>query len=85
MLEEVRGKWLAREHAGAVSRPLPGIDYQDLIDDPGDAVVTRESLLGSCQQPLRAGFPPASRDVYRPGSGQANGSGEAKAKITNEL
>ena len=61
VLEEKRGKWLAREHAGAVGRPLPGIDYQDLIHDPGDAVVTRDSLLGFCQQPLRAGFAPLPR------------------------
>lgn len=61
VLEEVRGKWLARERASAVRRPLVGIDYQNLIHDPGDAVVTRDSLLGFHQLPLRAGFSPLPR------------------------
>jgi hypothetical protein len=61
VLEEVRGKWQGREHADAVSRPISSIDYQDLIHDPGDSVVTRESLLGFNQQRLREGFPSLPR------------------------
>lgn len=56
VVEERRGRWVARERAEAVRRPLANIDYQALIHDPGDSVVTRESLLGHCEQPLRRGF-----------------------------
>lgn len=56
VVEEVRGGRVARERADAVRRPLPGVDYDALIHDPGDSVVTRESLLGAAEQPLRAGF-----------------------------
>jgi hypothetical protein len=27
-------------------RPLPGVDYESLMFEPGDTVVTRSSLLG---------------------------------------
>jgi hypothetical protein len=37
---------------------VAGIDYQDLIHDPGDSVVTRNSLLGRCESELRPGFSP---------------------------
>lgn len=46
----------ARERAAGVTRPLAGIDYQRLIHDPGDAVVTRASLLGVHDGPLRPGY-----------------------------
>jgi pimeloyl-ACP methyl ester carboxylesterase len=46
IVEDVRGKMLAREHPVKMVRPVAGVDYKDLIHDPGDAVVTRDSLLG---------------------------------------
>lgn len=56
VVEDIRGKRVARERAETVQRPLPDVDYHALIHDPGDSVVTRESLLGACTQPLRPGF-----------------------------
>ena len=56
VLEEVRGKWLARERPDTLVKPLAGVDYQDLIHDPGDSVVTRDSLLGRCGDSLLPGF-----------------------------
>ena len=56
IVEEVRGKMLARENAGKLIKPLPGVDYRDLIHDPGDSVVTRNSLLGVCERRLMPGF-----------------------------
>jgi pimeloyl-ACP methyl ester carboxylesterase len=56
VVEEVRGKKVARERPKAVSNPLPGINYQDLIHDPGDSVVTRSSLLGQYHDQLLPGF-----------------------------
>jgi len=61
VVEEVRDRRVACERANAVRRPLPGVDYQALIHDPGDSVVTRESLLGFSEQPLRPGFPAIPR------------------------
>jgi len=55
VVEEVRGRMLARERPEAVLKPLPGVDYHDLIYEPGDAVVTRASLLGRCPDTLRPG------------------------------
>jgi len=48
ILEESRGRYFAREKAEAVSMPVSGINYHQLIHDPGDTVVTRASLLGNC-------------------------------------
>jgi pimeloyl-ACP methyl ester carboxylesterase len=58
VVEEVRGRMLARERADSIVDPVAGIDYQDLIHDPGDSVVTRNSLLGRCESELRPGFSP---------------------------
>jgi pimeloyl-ACP methyl ester carboxylesterase len=56
VVEEAGGKRQARERAAAVGRPATGVDYERLIHDPGDGVVTRSSLLGDYSGPLRAGF-----------------------------
>ena len=34
------------ERADRIPDPVPGVDYQSLITDPGDGVVTRSSLMG---------------------------------------
>jgi len=60
-VEEIRGRHVAREHETALAGPVSGIDYRRLIHDPGDAVVTRSSLLGDFDQPLRKGFAPIPR------------------------
>jgi hypothetical protein len=44
--EQVDGRWVARERVADIARPLAGVDYQALMFEPGDAVVTRSSLLG---------------------------------------
>lgn len=48
VLEEIGGKYHARERAEAVFMPATGVNYHQLIHDPGDTVVTRASLLGNC-------------------------------------
>ena len=50
VLEELRGRYYARELPETVINRVAGIDYDSLIHDPGDSVVTRSSLLGRCQQ-----------------------------------
>jgi len=69
VVEDIRGKMLAKERVESIANPLPGIDYQDLIHDPGDSVVTRNSLLGRCETEMLPGyFPlppmPASHSVF---------------------
>ena len=44
--EQVDGRWVARERVADIARPQPGVDYEALMFEPGDAVVTRSSLLG---------------------------------------
>jgi hypothetical protein len=44
--EEVDGRWVARERVADIARPIPGVNYEALMFEPGDAVVTRSSLLG---------------------------------------
>jgi len=58
VVEEQGYRLVAREQAAAIVKPLPGIDYDRLINEPGDTVVTRDSLMGSCSKTLRAGFAP---------------------------
>jgi hypothetical protein len=50
VVEDVRGKLVARERPEAVVRPLADVDYDQLMYDPGDSVVTRASLLGRCEK-----------------------------------
>ena len=49
VLEEQRGRFYARETPESVVNPVGGMDYDGLIHDPGDSVVTRASLLGRCR------------------------------------
>jgi pimeloyl-ACP methyl ester carboxylesterase len=56
VLEKVRGKMVARDRPEDVIYPLEGIDYQGLIHEPGDSVVTRSSLLGHYHGHLLPGF-----------------------------
>ena len=58
IVEQVRGKLLARENPVKLVRPERDLNYHDLIHDPGDSVVTRNSLLGSAPQALMSGFDP---------------------------
>ena len=58
VVEPVRGRLLAREHPVKLVKPVTGVNYMDLIHDPGDAVVTRNSLLGICERDLLPGFQP---------------------------
>jgi pimeloyl-ACP methyl ester carboxylesterase len=44
--ERVDGRLLARERVEDISSPRGGVDYQSLMFEPGDTVVTRSSLLG---------------------------------------
>ncbi|NJD33198.1 MAG: hypothetical protein FIB04_15070 [Gammaproteobacteria bacterium] len=46
VLEPVNGHMLARERVADIANPKPGVDYKSLMFEPGDAVVTRSSLLG---------------------------------------
>jgi pimeloyl-ACP methyl ester carboxylesterase len=69
VVEELYGKMLARERAESIVEPAPGVDYQDLIHDPGDSVVTRNSLLGRYESELLPGFSaippmPAAHSVF---------------------
>jgi pimeloyl-ACP methyl ester carboxylesterase len=41
-----RNVYSGYERAGNIPNPLRGMDYESLINDPGDGVVTRESLMG---------------------------------------
>jgi pimeloyl-ACP methyl ester carboxylesterase len=44
--ERVGGRLLAREDVADIAAPVPGVDYEALMFEPGDTVVTRSSLLG---------------------------------------
>lgn len=44
--ERVEGRLLARDRIADIAVPVPGVDYQALMFEPGDTVVTRSSLLG---------------------------------------
>jgi pimeloyl-ACP methyl ester carboxylesterase len=44
--ERVESRLLARERIADIAAPVPGVDYEALMFEPGDTVVTRSSLLG---------------------------------------
>ena len=44
--EEVDGRLVARERIQDIARRVDGVDYEALMFEPGDTVVTRSSLLG---------------------------------------
>ena len=47
LVVEPDGKQLAgRERIADIAAPVPGVDYEALMFEPGDSVVTRSSLLG---------------------------------------
>ena len=46
VVEDADGRHIGRERIADIARPVPGLDYEALMFEPGDAVVTRASLLG---------------------------------------
>jgi Lecithin:cholesterol acyltransferase len=48
VIEYVDGRAVARERVSEIVGPMRGVDYQARMFQPGDLVVTRESLLGRC-------------------------------------
>lgn len=48
VVEYVGGEAIAREAPAEIVHTVPGVDYRALMFQPGDLVVTRESLLGRC-------------------------------------
>jgi hypothetical protein len=46
VVERADGRFFARERPEDIAAPLPDIDYDTLMFDPGDLVVTRDSLEG---------------------------------------
>jgi hypothetical protein len=44
--EEVDGRLVARDRVRAIARPVDDVDYEAVMFEPGDSVVTRSSLLG---------------------------------------
>ncbi len=49
LVEEVDGESRLRLWPREIARPLPGIDYEHLMLEPGDGSVTKASLLGRTQ------------------------------------
>jgi len=45
VIEEVDGESLARLYPEQILRPVRGVDYEALMYEPGDGIVTRSSLL----------------------------------------
>ena len=54
VVEEVKGRHLARERIADIARPVAGVDYSALMFEPGDLVVTRSSLVGRINHDLAA-------------------------------
>ena len=48
VVEHIDDRAVAHERISSIVSPVPGVDYQALMFQPGDMVVTRESLLGRC-------------------------------------
>lgn len=46
VVEEVRGDSVARLRPEQILSPVPGVDYEKLMYEPGDGSVTKASLLG---------------------------------------
>jgi hypothetical protein len=46
VVEDTGARLVGRERVRDIAAPLPGIDYEGLMFEPGDGVVTRSSLLG---------------------------------------
>lgn len=56
IVEKQRNKLIAREHPDKIEIPQTDIDYYDVMHDPGDSVVTRNSLLGIYENDLIYGY-----------------------------
>ena len=46
VVEDVGERLVGREAVADIAAPVPGVDYESLMFEPGDTVVTRASLLG---------------------------------------
>lgn len=46
VLEDTGERFVARERVAEIAARVPGLDYEALMFEPGDTVVTRASLLG---------------------------------------
>jgi pimeloyl-ACP methyl ester carboxylesterase len=46
LVEKVGDRLVGRERIASIAAPVPGVDYEALMFEPGDTVVTRASLLG---------------------------------------
>jgi hypothetical protein len=63
VVEDVHGWLHARERVDDILVPVPGVDYQALMHEPGDTVVTRASLLG--RRTLDIAAPRAAEESLR--------------------
>jgi len=63
VVEEVDGRFAGRERVKDIARPVPGVDYEALMFEPGDLVVTRASLLG--RRTLNVAAPRAEIEALR--------------------
>jgi hypothetical protein len=46
VLEDLGDRFAGRERVDAIANRVPGVDYEAVMFEPGDSVVTRTSLLG---------------------------------------
>jgi pimeloyl-ACP methyl ester carboxylesterase len=46
LVEKIGDRLVSRERIASIAAPVPGVDYEALMFEPGDTVVTRASLLG---------------------------------------
>ena len=63
VVEEIDGRFAGREKVEDIARPVPGVDYEALMFEPGDLVVTRASLLG--RRTLNVAAPRAEIEALR--------------------
>lgn len=63
VLESQDGRLHAHATVADIVAPLPGIDYEQLMHEPGDTVVTRSSLLG--RRTLDVAVPRAAEESLR--------------------
>lgn len=63
VVEEIDGRFAGHEKVEDIARPVPGVDYEALMFEPGDLVVTRASLLG--RRTLNVAAPRAEIEALR--------------------
>jgi pimeloyl-ACP methyl ester carboxylesterase len=63
VVEDAHGRLQARERVGDILAPAPGVDYEKLMHEPGDTIVTRSSLLG--RRTLDVAVPRAAEESLR--------------------